>query len=264
MLEVPEGVAECMSRESDSPSACPSGARQFVTTQWSVVLSARDGDDTAAAAALETLCQHYWPPLYAYVRRQGHAPAEAQDLTQEFFARLLERKYLSRLEHQNGHFRSFLLTFLKNFLLEQRGRSQAQKRGGGKAVVSLDQLLEEDRRGWDRSGQLTPEQVYERRWAETVMQRALARLQEEYERAGQNSLFECLKDFQPRDPHGPSQQQIGEQLGLTEAAVKSAAQRLRQRHRELVRAEIAQTVSAPGEIDDEMRQLRAVLERPLA
>lgn len=229
-----------------------------------MVLSARDGDDTGAEAALETLCRHYWPPLYAYIRRQGYAPAEAQDLTQEFFARLIERKYLLRLEHQNGRFRSFLLTFLKNFLLEKRGRAQAQKRGGGKVIVSLDQLLEEDQRGWDRSEQLTPEQVYERRWAEAVMQQALARLREEYERAGQGVLFELMKDFQPRDPQGLSQQQIGKQLGMTEDAVKSAAQRLRQRHRELVRAEIAQTVSAPGEIDDEMRHLRSVLERPLA
>ena len=196
-----------MSSEPNLPSAWPSGVRQFATTQWNVVLSARDGNDTAAEAALETLCRHYWPPLYAYVRRQGHPPAEAQDLTQGFFARLIERKYLSRLEHQNGRFRSFLLTYLKNFLLEQRGRAQAQKRGGGKAIVSLDQLMEEDQRGWDRSNQLTPEQVYELRWAEAVLQHALARLREEYESAGQGKLFEQLKDFQPRDPHGLSQQQ---------------------------------------------------------
>jgi RNA polymerase sigma-70 factor (ECF subfamily) len=195
------------------------------------------------------------------VRREGHASAEAQDLTQEFFARLLERKYLSRLEHQNGRFRSFLLAFLKNFLSEQRNRANAQKRGGGKSIISLDQMAEEDHRELGASRDLNPEQIYERRWAETVMHHALRRLQEEYAAAGQAALFDLLKEFQPRDPTGLSQAQIGERLGMTEAAVKSAAQRLRQRHRELVRAEIAQTVSQPAEIEDEMRYLREVLGR---
>jgi RNA polymerase sigma-70 factor (ECF subfamily) len=250
-----------MSIEPGSSSPWPSGVRQFVTTQWSLVFSASRADDVAATEALETLCRNYWPPLYSFVRWQGYPPAEAQDLTQEFFARLLERNYLSRLEHQNGRFRSFLLTFMKNFLLEQRGRALAQKRGGGKSIISLENLAEEDQRVLDDSTQLTPDQVYERRWAETVLQQALKRLREEYENQDQGRLFEALKDFQPRDPGGPSQQQLAEKLGMTEVAVKSALKRLRQRHRELIRSEIAHTLAEPGEVEDEMRYLRAVLER---
>jgi RNA polymerase sigma-70 factor (ECF subfamily) len=253
-----------MSNEPGSSSPWPSGVRQFVTTQWSLVFSARDAEDTVAAEALETLCRDYWAPLYSFIRWQGYAPAEAQDLTQEFFARLLERNYLSRLEHRNGRFRSFLLTFLKNFLLEQRGRAQAQKRGGGKTIVSIEELAEADQHVSGLSAQLTPDQIYERRWAETVLQQALAQLRTEYEDHGQGKLFATLKDFQPYDPHGPSQQQLAEKLGMTEAAVKSAVKRMRQRHRELIRAQIAQTVAEPAEIEDEMRYLRSVLERSSA
>jgi RNA polymerase sigma-70 factor (ECF subfamily) len=209
--------------------------------------------------ALEQLCRTYWPPLYAFVRREGHAPAEAQDLTQAFFERLLERNYLAHLQHQRGRFRSFLLTFLKNFLAEQRGRAGAQKRGGGRVIVSLDQFTEEERHGFEPADPVTPELAFERRWVDTVLQQALTQLRREYEEAGQASLYEQLKDFQPRDPAGLSYAQIGARLGMSEAAVKTAAHRLRQRHRELLRNEIARTVTGPEEIDQEIRHLREIL-----
>jgi RNA polymerase sigma-70 factor (ECF subfamily) len=224
-----------------------------------LVLSARDGDSATCGEALETLCRTYWAPLYAFVRRQGYPPAEAQDLTQAFFARLLERNYLARLEHQRGKFRSFLLTFLKNFLLEERGRARAQKRGGGRVIVSLDQFSEEERHLMGPVTERTPEQLYEQRWAETVMRQALHQLEAEYRAAGQDALFEELKEFQPRDPLGPTYADIGKRLKMSEVAVKSAAQRLRQRHREILREQIAQTVPTTAEVDEEIRHLRTVL-----
>lgn len=248
--------------ESDrESSAWPTSAGQFATTHWSTVLLAREGQEDEALAALERLCRIYWPPLYAFVRRQGYPSAEAQDLTQEFFARLIERNYLAHLRHQEGRFRSFLLTFLKHFLMEQQGRARAQKRGGGREIVSIHQMVEEDHHQLEAPGQLTPEELYERRWAEALLQRALDRLHAGYEEAGQGALFAALKDFQPREPGGRSYAEIGAELGLSEAAVKSAAQRLRQRHREIVRDEIAQTVTRPEEIEGEMRHLREVLSR---
>ncbi len=249
-----------MTSNAGDDKAWPSSAR-FATTQWSTVLSARDGQGSELREAWENLCRAYWAPLYAFVRREGYCPADAQDLTQEFVTRLLERDYLSRLEHQQGRFRSFLLTFLKNFLSEQRGRAKAQKRGGGQSIISFDQMAEEHQPELAAPNQLSPEQAYEQRWAETVMTRSLERLEAEYAAAGQTALFDLLKDLHPRDPTGPSQAQIGERLGISEAAVKSAAQRMRRRHREMVRAEIAPLVSQPGEIEEEMRYLREVLER---
>lgn len=239
----------------------PSSPGQFATTLWSVVLTARAGTESEAEAALERLCRAYWPPLYGYVRRQGYGPAEAQDLTQEFFARLIERNYLAHLRHQQGRFRSFLLTFLKHFLLEQRGRARAQKRGGGREIASIEQMLEEDHHQLGAAQQCTPDEAYDRRWAEAILAGALNRLRADYAAAGQGALFEALQDFQPREPGGRSYAEIGAGLGMSEAAVKSAAQRLRQRHRELVREEIAQTVTRAEEIEDEMRHLRAVLGR---
>jgi RNA polymerase sigma-70 factor (ECF subfamily) len=248
--------------EMDQASAkWPSSPAQFATTLWSVVLTAQAGTEPEAEVALERLCRAYWPPLYGYVRRQGYGPAEAQDLTQEFFARLIERNYLAHLRHQQGRFRSFLLTFLKHFLLEQQGRARAQKRGGGRPIVSIEQMLEEDHHALGADRTCTPDEAYDRRWAETILAGALNRLRADYAAAGQGALFEALKDFQPREPGGRSYAEIGAALGMSEAAVKSAAQRLRHRHRELVREEIAQTVTRAEEIEDEMRHLRVVLSR---
>lgn len=213
------------------------------------------------AVALEKLCRTYWPPLYAYIRRDGHDATEAQDLTQEFFARLLARDYLERIRREGGKFRSFLLSYLKNFLSEQRRKARAQKRGGGCVFVSLNEPAGEDGYLLEPVDKLTPDQVYERRWAQAVLQGALGKLREEYAARGQMALFELLQDYQPREPGGRSYAQLGEYLDMTEAAVKSAVQRMRQRHRELLREEIAHTVTCPQEIEDELRHFRAVLSR---
>lgn len=231
----------------------------FASTHWSVVLRARNGERSQASEALEQLCLTYWPPLYAFIRRQGHDEPEAKDLTQEFFLKLIERDYLQHLKHQRGRFRSFMLTLLKNFLLEQRGRANTLKRGGGKVFVSLEQSSEDGTYLNEPVDDLSPDQVFERRWAQTVFQTALNRLRAEYVESGRGAFFDLLKDFQPRDPGALTYVEIGEQFGMTEAAVKSAVQRLRQRHREILREEIAHTVTEPTEVDEEIRHLREVL-----
>src|SRR5262245_62088278 len=234
---------------------------RFTTTHWSVVLAAKNHDRSAAAEALETLCRTYWPPLYAYIRRDGHSPADAQDLTQQFFARLLEKDYLAHLRDQRGKFRSFLLTFLKHFLSDQRDRARAQKRGGGHNFISLDDTSAEEHRFLRAADQLNPDQLFERRWAQTILDHALSRLRQEYVASRQTDLFDQLKDLQP-GRHGPlSYAQLAAQFGMTEAAIKSAVHRLRQRHRELLREAIAHTVARPEEIDDEIRYLLSVLSR---
>ncbi|MCW5550759.1 MAG: sigma-70 family RNA polymerase sigma factor [Verrucomicrobiae bacterium] len=225
------------------------------------MLTAADGSAPGAGDALEKLCRTYWPPLYAYIRREGHDASAAQDLTQEFFTRLLARDYLRRLDREKGKFRSFLLAYLKNFLSEQRRKAGAQKRGGGQVLISLDAVAQEERYRFEPVDELTPDQVFERRWAQTVLQVVLDRLRDEYSVHGQSALFERLQDYQPREPGGPSYAQLGEALGLTEAAAKSAVQRMRQRHRELLREEIAQTVTRPEEIEEELRHFRALLGR---
>jgi RNA polymerase sigma-70 factor (ECF subfamily) len=239
----------------------PTGASWFVTTHWSVVLAARDGECPGASEALNELCRAYWPPLYSYIRRQGHGVAEAQDLTQEFFARLLERDYLARLDQQRGKFRSFLLAFVKHFLSEQREKAGAQKRGGGQTLLSLDAGEGEEGYLSEPADELTPEQIFERRWVQTLLQRAFNRLAAEYAAADKSALFEALKDFQPRQPGSLTFAQIGARLGTSEAAVKSAMQRMRQRHREILRAEIAQTVNSAKEVDEEVRHMRKVMNR---
>ena len=247
--------------EAEQQVSPPLTNQWFVTTHWSVVQAATAEDLAKAAAALETLCRTYWPPLYAYIRRDGHSAEDAQDLTQEFFARLLEKDYLRHLRHQHGKFRSFLLTFLKHFLADERDKAAAQKRGGGRTFVSLDETSAEERHLLDAVDQLNPDQLFERRWAETVLQQALQRLRGEYEAGGKAALFERLKDMQPGEHGALSYAAVGGQLGMTEAAIKSAVHRLRQRHRELLREEIARTVTRPEEIDEEIRYLLRVLGR---
>ena len=244
-------VDHAMNSESRNPI--------FATTHWSLVLRAGDEADSQAASALDQLCRTYWYPLYAYVRRQGRGPEESQDLTQEFFARLLARDYLQHLRHQEGKFRSFLLTFVKHFLADERARAGAQKRGGGKIFVSLDETSAEERYLSEPVNALSPDQIFERRWAQTVMERGLGRLREEYEAGGKAALFEQLKDIQPGEHGESSYAEIGARLGLAEGAVKSAVHRLRRRHREILREEIAQTVARPEEIDEEIRNLLTVL-----
>ena len=241
------------------PSAWPPQQAAFVTTHWSVVLAARTGESQQADQALEKLCRTYWPPLYAYIRRDGHNPPEAQDLTQEFFARLLAREYLQKLHHQEGKFRSFLLAYVKNFLLEQGRRGRAQKRGGGCEFISLNQPIGEEGYLLEPVDELTPIEVFDRRWAQGILRTALDRLRQEYATRGQAALFDVLQDYQPREPGGRSYAQLGEDLGMTEAAVKGAVHQMRQRHGELLREEIAQTVTRPEEINEELRHFRALL-----
>ncbi len=250
-----------------SPAEAESGlssARQgwFTTTHWSVVLAAREEDSPKAAEALEKLCRTYWPPLYAYIRRDGYGVEDAQDLTQGFFARLLDKNHLGHLRDQRGKFRSFLLTFLKHFLSDERDRAAAQKRGGGKRFVSLnDTSAAETSYQFVATAPASPDQIFEQRWAQTVLEQALHRLRQEYVADGKAALFDQLKDLQPGEHGTLSYAEVGSQLGMSEAAVKSAVHRLRRRHRELLREEIAHTVAKPEEIDEEIRYLLAVLGR---
>ncbi len=192
-------------------------------------------------------------------KNEGYGVADAQDLTQEFFARVLARDYLARWDQKRGKFRSFLLAFLKHFLLEQRGKSRAQKRGGGWTAVSLDGIQGEEDYLAGLVVDLSPDQIFDRRWAQTIVQRALQRVAAEYTRAGESALFEALKDYHPREAGSLSYAQIGVALGMSEPAVKSAMQRLRQRHREILREEIAQTLSSAGDLEEEIRFLREVM-----
>ena len=245
------------SSDGVEPSAKVPGL--FTTTHWSVVLAAGQPESPEAARALETLCRTYWYPLYAYVRRRGAGPEDAQDLSQEFFARLLVKDYLARANPRKGKFRSFLLAGLKNFLCDEWDKAGRLKRGGGQKVISLDQLAAEDRYRWEPADDMTPERLFERSWAATLLEGAARRLREEYVAAGKAGLYEQLTEFRLDAPEPRAYAEAAAQLGLSESAVKSAIRRLRQRHHQLVRDEIAQTVSDPAEVDDEIRHLLGVI-----
>ncbi len=246
---------------SPSADSALGSARWFATTHWSVVLAAKQSEQPEAAVALEKLCATYWPPLYAYIRREGGNQTEAQDLTQEFFARLLARDYLQQLRHQDGKFRSFLLAYLKNFLSEQRRKFGTQKRGGGCTFISLNEPDGEEGYLFEPVDHLTPDQVFELRWVQALLQRVLNRLRKEYQVRDQAALFERLQDYQPHEAGGQTYAQLGAPFAMTESAVKSAVQRMRQRHRELLREEVAQTVTHPQDVEEELRYFRALLGR---
>ena len=238
------------------PSSRPPGL--FATTHWSVLLAAQHGDAPDARTALESFCRTYWYPLYAYVRRQGYSPDDAQDLTQAFFARLLEKNYLGQVGQQKGKFRSFLLAALRHFLSDQRDRARAAKRGGGAELLSLDAHEAEERYRLEPVDRMDAERIFERRWAMTLLERALTRLRDESAAAGKTELFEALRSLVA----GESDVTCGEaasELGLSESAVRSALHRLRERYRALVREEIAHTVADPAEIEAEIRYLITVL-----
>jgi len=235
-----------------------STAAIFATTHWSVVLAAGQSTDAQASEALEQLCRAYWYPLYAFVRREGSSAVDAQDLTQEFFARLLEKNYLAQVERQKGKFRSFLLAALRHFLADQRDRARAVKRGGGADCLSLDAQTAEQRYCLEPVDRMDAEKIYERRWAMTLLEQALTRLRDENIAAGKLELFERLRDFVAGESD-ISSAEAAAQMGLTESAVKSALHRLRQRYRELVREEVAHTVAGPAEIDAELRYLITVM-----
>lgn len=230
----------------------------FSTTHWSVVLAAQ-GPTPAAQAALEKLCRTYWRPIYGFVRRQGTELEEAKDLTQGFFALLLERRDLNTVRKEKGRLRSYLLTSLKHFLTNERNRALAIKRGEGQRLIPLDQLHERERAEFEPADASTPDQIYERRWALALLSQVLSRLGEEFQAAGNVVLFERLKALLTGEPDRRSQTQIAAELGMTENAVKQAFHRLRERYRQLLREEVAHTVVAPGDIEDELRHLITVL-----
>ena len=230
----------------------------FTTTHWSVVLEAQ-GPTPAAQAALEKLCSTYWRPIYGFVRRQGTDAEEAKDLTQGFFALLLERRDFDAVRKEKGRLRSYLLTSLKHFLTNEHQRAMAIKRGEGQRLVALDQLCRDERAGFEPADTSTADQIYERRWALALLNQVLIRLGEEYRTAGNVVLFERLKALLTDEPDRPSQAQIANELSMTENAVNQAFHRLRERYRHLLREEIAHTVMAPGDIEDELRHLVAVL-----
>jgi DNA-directed RNA polymerase specialized sigma24 family protein len=233
----------------------------FATTHWSVVLSAGNSTTPDAQAALEKLCRAYWYPLYLYVRRQGNAPHDAQDLTQEFFARLLERNYLETVQPSKGKFRSFLLVALKHFLANQRERARAAKRGGGMALISLDEDTAENLYLLEPAATASPEDAFEKRWAITLLERAFAQVRQEYADAGKGQLFEKMKLFlEERSGHG-DYALAAAGLGMTPNATAVAVHRLRQRYRAVVRVEVAHTLARPEEIEEEMRHLFATLAR---
>lgn len=241
--------------ESTNSSSSPVPANVFATTHWSVVLSAKDQKSAQSAAALEKLCSAYWFPLYAFVRRQGRSPHDAQDLTQEFFARLLEKEFLKSAAQEKGKFRTFLLVALKRFLANEWDRQQAQKRGGGAQTISIDQELAESRFASEPAHHDQPDVLFDRQWAVTLLEHTMTRLQSEYLSSGRAKLFELLRGCLGRDESALPYAAIAAQLNLTEAAVKMAVQRLRARYREILRAEIADTVATTAEIDEEIRHL---------
>jgi RNA polymerase sigma factor (sigma-70 family) len=232
----------------------------FVTTHWSVVLSAKDGDSPKFATALETLCRIYWHPLYTYVRRRGYSPADAEDLTQAFFAWLLERNWLERADQQRGRFRTFLLTSAGNFLSNEWDKARTQKRGSGR-IVSLQGNESETGYAHEPADHLTPEQSFEWHWALTLLDRVMNRLGAEFNQDGKTELFESLKPCLLGERTAQPYALLAVKLAMTEGSVKVSVHRLRQRYRQLLRDEIANTVAKPEEVEEELRYLFAVLAR---
>lgn len=241
-------------RESDSEAS-----GRFATTHWSIVLAADQDDSTEAREALQKLCEAYWYPLYAYVRRTGRSKEQAEDLTQDFFARLLAKNYVAAARRDRGRFRSFLLTSLKNFITNDYHHGTRLKRGGVMESISLDAEIAEDRFIAEPADQESPEVLYERRWAMALLEGALRRLEADYAANGRSEVFALLKNYVWGDRNGASYAEIATRLDLTEEAVKKAVQRLRLRYRDLLRVEIAQTVSTVGEVEDELRHLIGLL-----
>lgn len=231
----------------------------FQATHWSVVLQAAQDTSPQSTEALEKLCRAYWHPLYAYVRRHGYPPEEAEDLTQEFFARLLAKHWLRNADQNRGRFRSFLLGALNHFLSCEWRKGRAAKRGGGQALVSLDRDTADERYRRDLLSEETPEKTYERRWALTLFDRALTRLQEESAADGRSVEFGELKQFLTSEVDDGGYAEVAVRLNLNAGAVAVAVHRLRQRYRDLVREEIAHTVASPAEVEDEIRSLLAAL-----
>jgi len=238
-----------------APAGC------FPPTHWSVVVAAGRSDTTRAHAALEKLCRAYWFPLYAYARRRGYSVEDAQDLTQEFFARVLEHQWLARADQAKGRFRTFLLTAMERFLANEWDKVRAQKRGGGQRNIPIQLDTAETRYGVELADTRTPEQAFEYRWALALLDEVVGELEAEFRARDQADVFAALKPCLVGDRAAQPYVELAARLGMEEGAVKVAVHRMRQRYRELLRAEIANTVDSPGEVDAEMRHLFNVLAR---
>jgi RNA polymerase sigma factor (sigma-70 family) len=245
--------------ENPGSAAAGSGPAAFVPTHWSVVLAAKDKSSPQSQEALETLCRTYWYPLYVFARRQGHQPHDAQDLTQEFFIRLLQKDYLDAVEQERGRFRTFLIMAFKRFLANEWDRSRAQKRGGGQTPLPLDPELTENRYQEEASVEMGADLAFDRHWAVTLLDQALARLRDEHQQQGKGAEFEVLRQFLAVGKDPITYGVVADQLGQSEAAVKMAVHRLRRRYRTVFREAIAQTVTAPADVEEEMRHLLQVL-----
>jgi RNA polymerase sigma factor (sigma-70 family) len=248
-----------VSLSETNPAGEKNAAARFATTHWSMVLQASHADPNLARAALTRLCQAYWFPLYAFARRRGSSPEDAKDLTQEFFARMIEKEWLAGLSPEGGRFRAFLLTAFNRFLANEHDRKTALKRGGGQLVLSLNQAEAEQRYALEPFTTETPEKIFERRWALAVLDQALMRLEEETRLTGKAKHFAVLQTFLSREPDPGEYDQAAVDLGIRPGAVATAVFRLRQRYRELLRACVADTLANPGQADEEMRHLQAAL-----
>lgn len=229
----------------------------FATTHWSVVLSAGQTNSLHASEALEKLCRAYWRPLYSYIRRQGYGPADAQDSTQAFFAKLLEKNFWARANPEKGRFRAFLLTALRQFLADERDRIKTAKRGGGFSFISFEEQEEHFMEGL--SSNLSAEQQFDRQWAATVLEQARSRLREECAASGKSGLYDRVSLLGGKNEGAASYAVVAQELGTSIAAIKTAVCRLRERYGELVREEVAHTVSSPAEISAEVRHLLSVI-----
>ncbi len=248
-----------MASEVQSGLSVIAGSPVFATTHWSVVLTAGDAGSPQADLALSDLCRTYWYPLYAFVRRKGHSAHDAQDLTQAFFARLLEKNYVAQANRERGRFRTYLLTAFTHFLSDEWDKARRLKRGGGRELISFDAASAEERYLLERVDHLDAAKLYERRWVTTLFDKVLGRLELEFRESGKGELFDGLKGFLLGEDTGSRYAESGLRLGMKEDAVKQAVHRMRRRYRELFREEIAQTVAGPNEVEDELNYLYAVL-----
>lgn len=254
-MKAMEPVDETTSRER-SPTTDP---RWFATTHWSVVQQAADPGSPQAVEALEKLCRNYWLSLYSFVRRKGYSPHDAQDLTQGFFARLLRANSFAGVHRDKGKFRTFLLAALNHFLSDQRDLARAEKRGGGRPLVSLDADETEQLYLQLPAADLSPERAFDRRWAVTILEQALKRLRQDYLDSGKQALFDGLKGFLSAEADSGEYERMAPALGMSSGSIAVAVHRLRQRYRECIRLELANTVGGPADLDEEMNHLFASL-----
>ena len=248
-----------MLRSKSNDESDSARASWFTTTHWSVVLNAAESTSSGGQEALEKLCRTYWHPLYAYVRHRGYEPHDAQDLTQEFFLRLLDKHYLAQVDPHKGKFRSFLIVAVNHFLANEWDRAKAAKRGGRVTFVSFDEATAEESLQLENMAGASPEKIFERRWALTILDQVIARLRKEFDEAGKTEQFEALKMFLMGEKSSASYADLAGRFHTTEAALKMAVQRMRQRCGELLREEIANTVTTPLQVEEEVRFLFGAL-----